>query len=338
VFELQCKRQHVAEGLKLLGEILREPRFAKEEFERIKRAAIEDVRGRLKDPQSLAARTLARKLHPYAKDDVRYIATFEELIARYESTTLEQIRKLYETQLSGTKGELVVVGDFDHDQTVRQVESLLKDWKTSTPYRRIDVSTVSTVAASSEVIDTPDKANAVYRAGHLLAQRYTDPDYLALLVGNYILGEPKVSRLWDRIREKDGLSYGVSSSYDVGTLDVEGGFEFFAICNPANIAKVRNAMAEEIERFLKDGVTQDELDRAKKAILTDRRTFTNSEIVGKLASDLVSGDSFSAHAERSRKIGELTVEQVNTAMRKHLQPKKLVIVEAGDFSKTESPR
>jgi zinc protease len=269
---------------------------------------------------------------------VRYIATFEELIARYESTTLEQIRKLYETQLGGTSGELVVVGDFDQDQTVRQVESLLKDWKTSTPYRRIEVSTVKTVTASSEVIDTPDKANAVYRAGHLMAQRITDPDYPALTVGNYILGEPMASRLWDRIREKDGLSYSVRSSYDVGVLDVEGGFEFSAICNPANIAKLRNAMAEEIERFLKDGITQDELDRAKKAILADRRTFSNAEIVGKLAGDLVSGDSFSAYAERSRKIDELTVEQVNTAMRKHLQPKKLVIVEAGDFSKTESPR
>ncbi len=337
-FTVSCKREYLPEMVKLLGKMLREPSFPKAEFETIRRSAIESIRSQLKEPGPLAAQALRRKLHPYPKDNVRYNATYEELIARGEALTLEEIRKLYEGLVSGANGELAVVGDFDPDQVLRQVGDLLDGWKTATQYKRIATPADTTVGGSVEVIDTPDKANAVYRAGHTLALRYTDPDFPALELGNNILGESGTSRLWTRLREKDGLCYNVGSSYSVGGLDPEGGFTFRAICNPANMPKVREAMAEEIEKILKDGVTQEELDSAKKAILADRRTFTDGEIVGRLSGNLVCGDSFTAYAERSRKIGAVTVEQVNAALRKHLQPKRLIVVEAGDFRKAEGPR
>ena len=337
-FAVSGKREHLPRLVALLGAVLREPTLPKEEFETLKREAVEDLRAGLKEPGPLAYRALARKLHPYGKDDLRYRATTEESIARCEAVTLDQLRDLYETQIGGANGELVAVGDFDPDQTVRQVETVLAGWKTTAPYRRVTGSNDTSRDGSYESIDTPDKASAVYCAAHLLAQRYTDPDYVALKVGNQILGRSGGSRLWDRVREKDGLSYTVYSTYSAGQLDPEGAFMFYAICNPANIAKVRAAVAEEIDRLLKDGVTRDELEATKKALLADWRTFSDGEIITKLASDLVSGDSFAAYTERTRKLEALTVEQVNAALRKRLQPKKLVVVEAGDFRKTEAQR
>jgi zinc protease len=84
-----------------------------------------------------------------------------------------------------------------------------------------------------------------------------------------------------------------------------------------------------------EGVTREEVDAAKKAILAKRRTFTDEQIVVQLAFALFNSDSLEGYAERNRKLGEVTVDQVNAALRKHLQPKNLVIVEAGDFRKTE---
>jgi len=319
--------------------VMREPTFSKEEFERVKRAMVEDYRSQLKEPGPLATQAMARKLSPHAKDNLRYVASIDELAANYDAVTLEQIRKLYEEQVGGAIGELVVVGDFDPDSTVRQVQTLLDGWKTTVPYQRIATPANTTIEGGSIVIDTPDKANAVFLAGHMLAQKTRDADYPALVVGNYILGKPSApSRLWTRLREKEGLSYDVRSMFIAGSQDPDGGFAISAICNPANMPKVRKAIAEEIERLLKDGVTQEELDAAKKAILTGRRTFSDGEIVDKLSSDLHDGDSFAAYVERTRKISELTVEQVNAALRKHMQPKKLVIVEAGDFRKSEPQR
>ncbi|VTR92765.1 peptidase m16 domain-containing protein : Peptidase M16 domain protein OS=Planctomyces limnophilus (strain ATCC 43296 / DSM 3776 / IFAM 1008 / 290) GN=Plim_0240 PE=3 SV=1: Peptidase_M16: Peptidase_M16_C: Peptidase_M16_C [Gemmata massiliana] len=337
-FLVQCKRQHVPQALKLLGAVLREPTFPKDEFETLRRAKIESLRGALKDPESLAVRALVRKLQPHPRGDVRYTPTIEEAIARYEAVTLEQVRKVYTEQLGGTSGELAVVGDFDPEPTVRQVQELLDGWKTGTPYQRIASAVGTRTDGGTEVINTPDKENAVYLAGHMLTVRDTDPDYPALMVGNYILGNPMASRLWDRVREKDGLSYSVQSIFSPGDLDPVATLEFVAICNPANMPKVRRAMTEEIERLLKSGVTREELDAAKTAILTNRRTFTDAEIVAKLMDDLFTGDSFKAFAGRSRKVRELTVEDVNAALRKHIDPKKLVVVEAGDFRPAEKSR
>ncbi|QJW94928.1 M16 family metallopeptidase [Frigoriglobus tundricola] len=337
-FEIRGRREHLPRLVALLGAVLREPALSKEELETLKRATTERLRARLKEPNALAYRALVRKLHPYGKADLRYRPTLEESVARYEAVTVDQVRKLYATQVGGAHGELVVLGDFDPDEAARQVEAVLSDWKAGAPYRRIVSSNDTSRGGSFESIDTPDKASAVYYAAHLLAQRYTDPDYVALTVGNQILGRSGGSRLWDRVREKDGLSYTVYSSYSAGDLDPEGGFEVYAICNPANIAKVRTAVAEEIERLLKGGVTRAELEATKKALLDEWRTFSDREIITKLASDLVSGDSFAGFIERRRKLEALTVEQVNAALRKHLQPEKLVIVEAGDFRKPEARR
>ena len=86
------------------------------------------------------------------------------------------------------------------------------------------------------------------------------------MLGNFIFGGSSLSsRLGDRVRQKEGLSYGVGSGFTAGTEDKVGRLSINAICNPANIGKVETAVLEELERLLKDGVTADELDKAKQA-------------------------------------------------------------------------
>lgn len=332
VFTVSCQRKYLPGSLELLGEMLRQPTLPQNEFETIQRATVEMVRSQLKEPAPQSLQLLRRKLHPHEVTDLRYVPTLDEAIKRYGSVTVEQVRKLYAEQLSGDSGELVLVGDFDPDAVVAQVQQMLSGWTKPVKYQRIATQANTEVAGSREVIRTPDKANAIFRAAHLLAVKASDADYPALLVGNYILGQPGTqSRLWSRLREKDGLSYHVESAFSASMLDPDGGFEIAAICNPANMAKVRTGFTEEINRLLENGVTQAELDAAKKAILAARRTFSDAEILYTLADHLFEGDNYALYEQRSERISELTVEQVNAALRKHLQPKKMVIVEAGDF-------
>lgn len=337
-FTIQCKRPHLTKVVELIGDILRHPTFPAAEFETLKRATVEGCRGQLKEPGALSLTALRRTLHPHPADDLRYNPTLEETVARYEAVTLEQVRKLYTEQVGGTVGELAIVGDFDPDPTVKQIQGVLAGWKTAVPYRRIELRVDTRVTGATVVIETPDKANAVYRAGHVLAMRVADPDYVALRVGDHILGGSNTSRLFERLRQKEGLSYTVESAFSADDLDANGAFSFFAICNPANMPKVRRAMAEEIDRILKDGVTAAEVDAVKKSILPGRRTFTDGQILFSLADDLHTGDSFDSYIERTRQFEAMTAERVNAALRKHLQPKKLVIVEAGDFRNAKAPK
>src|SRR5262249_8943210 len=146
-FHIECKRENLPAVLKLLGEMLREPTFPEDEFSVAKRGrqAIQE-RGKT-DPGALGGRALQRTLSPYDKDDVRYIPTTEESIERLQAVTLDQVKKLYTDQLGGEHGELVIVGDFDPEPTVKAYEEMLKGWKAKTPYSRIERPAITTVKA-----------------------------------------------------------------------------------------------------------------------------------------------------------------------------------------------
>ena len=113
------------EAIKLLGEILREPAFPAPEFETMKRGMKAGLSNSLTEPDALARNKLSRVLSPYGKDDVRYVPTIEENLARAEAVTLEQVKALYEKQIGATKGELAIVGDFEAEAALAQVKEIL---------------------------------------------------------------------------------------------------------------------------------------------------------------------------------------------------------------------
>ena len=143
------------------------------------------------------------------------------------------------------------------------------------------------------------------------------------------------SRLGNRVRQKEGLSYGAVSVFGADSKDKSGRFFMYAICNPENIDKVDKAVLEELDMILKDGVTAKELDEAKAAYLKQRhvRRAADGALASQLADGLENDRTFAYHADLEKQVAGLTVDQVNAALRKHWQPKKLVFVRAGDFKK-----
>jgi zinc protease len=338
---IQTNRENLPGALRLLGEVLREPSFPPDEFEILKRQAHDGLQRNMKEPTVLGSLALQRKLNPYPQDDVRYVPSIEENLARLDAVTLDQVRKLYTEQVGATAGELAVVGEFDPKGTLDSVQDFLKDWKPAAAYERISHPADTHVEAERIVIETPDKANAIYFAGLNLALMDTNPDEASLEIGDFILGGGTLSsRLGDRVRQKEGLSYGVRSSYSASALDKSAHFMINAICNPINMEKVDRAIAEEVDRILKDGVGDKELAEAKEAYLKAAKVSrsSDSQLAGLLSSELEAGRTLEYEAALEKKIAALTVDEVNAALRKHLTPKRLVIVEAGDFKKGGTPK
>src|SRR5262249_33651934 len=161
------------------------------------------------DPASLAQNKLQRALSPYKPDDVRYVPTTEENLARINSVTLDQVKALYEKQIGATQGELGIVGDFEPAPALAAIREILRDWKSEVPVRRITRQSPADMTGSKDEIITPDKANAVFLAGMAFPMMETDADYSALRIGNFLFGGGTLSsRLGNRIRQKEGLSYG----------------------------------------------------------------------------------------------------------------------------------
>jgi zinc protease len=340
-FTLEAKKKNFPEVVALLKEVLRSPSFPADEFDVLKRENLAFLKQNRSEPTALAFFALRRTLNPYAKDDVRYVPTIDEVIANIEAVTLEQVKQLYSKQLNGQASTLVLVGDFaDGDDPakvkfVAELEALLKDWKSETPYQRIAKPARTDLKGERQVILTPDKKNAVYIAGEKLALTDSDPDYPTIEVANFLFGGGTLSsRLGNRIRQKEGLSYGAASGFNADAKDKNGSFTIRAICNPESIDKVDKAVAEELEMILKDGVTAGELEEAKKSYLLARkvRRSNDGQLAALLGDGLENDRTFAYHADLEKKIAALTPEVVNAAIKKYWDPKKLVIIRAGDFN------
>ncbi len=333
-FSIQAKRDTLAETLELLRHVLREPRLSATQFDILKRERLASLEQMRSDPAALAPRRLARELDPYPADDVRYTPTLDESIQRLQAVTIERVVQLHKDFIGGQTGELTIVGDFDPDAALPVAKQALNGWVAKQPYARIVGAPPPVVPPARHVIDTPDKANATYSGGLMFAMRDDDPDMPALLMGNYILGSGTLaSRLGVRIRQKEGLSYGVTSTLTVSTLEPRAGLTITAIANPKNMPRLEVCVQEELKRFVADGITQEELDRARGGYLQTLQVGRSSDAgIATVLNNLRHlGRTFDWQAQLQKKIEALTPEQVNAAIRRHLDPEKLVVVVAGDF-------
>jgi zinc protease len=335
-FRIQAKKKDFPAVLEILRQVLREPALPETEFELLKREQLAGLEQARTEPQAIAPRLLQRELAPYAKDDVRYIPTVEEEIKRVEDTTYKQVEQLYKDYLGAQAGELTIVGDFDPKTALPILEETLSGWKAKQPYSRIVQTVPPGLKGGEHKVNTPDKANATYLAGLLIPVRDDDPDYPALTMGDYILGAGSLSsRLGTRVRQKEGLSYGVGSSIGASSLDPRASFSLQAISNPQNTPKVDKAIREELDRLLTDPPTQDELDKAKQGYLQSAkvRRAADPTLAGTLSNLSHAGRTMDYYSDLEKKIEALTPEQITAALKKHINPKNLVVVTAGDFEK-----
>jgi len=319
-----------------LGEILREPAFPAVEFDNLKRRSTAMWQMMRTEPTALASNRLSRVLSPYPPTDIRYVPTPEESEERLEAVTLAQVIALYKEQLAATSGELAIVGDFDPEPTLAKLRETLKDWKSRVLVKRIERAAPANLAGLKEDILTPDKANAVFEAGLAFPMKESDPDYAALRLGNFMFGGGTLSsRLGNRVRQKEGLSYGAVSLFNASLRDPEASFRISVITNPVNIDRVEKAVVEELQEFLANGPSPAELSDAKKAYLENQKVSRTSDtaIAGDITTNLELGRTFARTSELEKRIAALTPEDVKAAFRKYVDPQKLVIIRGGDFKK-----
>jgi zinc protease len=334
-FLLQTKRANLPAVLGLLKQIVREPTLPADEFEILRRQRVAGYEEQLTDPQALAIVRVRRTVSPYDKNDVRYIPTIEEDIQRYNTLAHDKVKKLYDDFLGSQAGELAIVGDFDPAESLKLLRGTFAGWRAGQSYARIGRMTFPQVPGSSQQIITPDKANAVYVAGEVFAMKDSDADYPAIVMGNYVLGGGSLSsRLGDRVRQKEGLSYGVGSFISADSLDARTSLTLTAICNPKNIQKVNAAISEELAKLLADGVTAAELEQAKQGYLQQQQVARTSDsaLVSMLADCLYVDRTMAFYSELEKNVAALTPPQVHEALKKYIDPKRLVIVDAGDFA------
>ena len=332
---IETTRENLPAVLRLAGEILKEPAFPETEFEQIRKEQITgDEFGRA-EPQVVAFNKLHRTLYPFPKGDVRGTLSIDQEIEELKAAKLEDARAFYKKFYGASNGALAVVGDFDSGEVKKAASDLFGSWKSPAKFEKVKTGFQS-IAPVNESIETPDKANAVFLAAERVNMGDQDADYPAVLFGNYMFGGGFLnSRLASRIRVKDGLSYGIGSSFSAKSDDKDGQLQVFAIAAPQNVAKVEVDFKEELGKVLKDGFAQKEMDADRSGWLQFRQVGRAED--ASLAQTLVSRDldlrKMAWDEELEKHVTALTPDDVAAAFRRNLDPSRLSIVKAGDFKK-----
>ena len=326
--------ENLIPAMRLAVEILRDPAFPESDFEQIRKQRIAQIdRGRT-EPGTLVSQMLQSNISPYPRTDVRHVRTIDEEIEDLNKITLDDVKKFHEKFYGASQGELIAVGKFEAAAVEREAVELLGGWKSASPYQRI-VNNYKEVQRINNKIETPDKENAQLSAGLRLRMRDTDADYAAMVMANYMFGGGITARLPDRVRNREGYSYSVSSNFNAPVEGDAAVFSASAISNPANTPKVEASFLDELTRTVRDGFTAEELAAAKKA-LRDERIGGRSSDAGLL--NLISareqyGRTLAWDEQLDTKLQALTLDQVNAAFRRHVNASQLSIVKGGDFKR-----
>lgn len=336
---IETVRDNLPKTLALVNEMLKDATIPEKEFKEIVQEELGTTEQQLSDPQYLAQNAMQRHTTPYPKTDVRYTATPQEEIEELKAAKVEDARKFYKEFYGGSNATVSIVGDFDEEAAKKLITEGVGSWKSPKPYKRLE-SKHFDVPAKNDVVKTPDKANGMFFAAQNLAMKDDDPDYPAMVLGNVVLGGGGLSsRLANRIRQKEGISYGVGSWYQADPEDKAGGIFAYAIYAPENIERLEKAFKEEVEKILKEGITAEELATAKTFVAQNRLVgrSNDKQLAGKLNGYQYLNRDMKWDAAYEDKLSKLTVEDVNKALKKHVDLAKMSLFKAGDFDKVKKP-
>ncbi|MGV8826290.1 M16 family metallopeptidase, partial [Methylibium petroleiphilum] len=329
---IATKRENLPAVIALVGELLREPSFPPAVLEEQRSQALTGVEQQRKEPEAVVANAIDRHVNRYPRSDVRHAKSFDELVADIRAATPDQLRAFHRRFYGASHAEFGASGDLDVPAVRQALEVAFGDWKSSEPYARVS-DPLAPVAPARLVLPTPDKQNAHMAVFLPVPLMDSDPDYAPLTLANHLLGGGGSSRLWVRIREKEGLSYGVYSYLAWNQDERNSPWQAQAIFAPQNRPKVEAAFREEVARALQEGFTATELQEAQRGLISARRLSRaqDARLAAGLASNLRLDRTFTISQQVDDAIAAATLEQVNAALRKYIRPEAFVYGFGGDF-------
>ncbi|MFA5521004.1 MAG: pitrilysin family protein [Castellaniella sp.] len=328
---LSTTREHLPALVALAVHLLRDADFPQEELDELRRSQLTALNNARAEPHALASLALGRHANPWPADDIRYQPDFDESVAALTALKREDLLDFH-TQFYGTGRILfTAVGDFDTQAVKTALAQSLEGWKTAPAYERIP-NPWHPVAPKTFDIATPGKANAFYMATLPVHHQDTDPEFAALYLADYLLGSSETSRLWNRVRTREGLSYNIRSGLDLSSWEPNGSWTIHAIFAPENRERLTRAIDEELKTVLEKGFTQAEVDEGIHALINYRRLARSRDgvLAGAWLQYLQTGRSFAWSQDIDDALQGLTADAVNAALRRVFDPTQLSIAIAAD--------
>jgi zinc protease len=335
VFAVQIRARALAADFPALAatlaEMLREPSFPAEELEKLKQQTIAAVREKQSDTGWRAYERLTQTLfderHPF------YTHAGERLVESISSITVEDVRGFYERFYGGRTLILSAAGGFEAGGAARVLREAFGGF--GGPERaEVEVTDpVPPASARREVVLVRDKANVDVLLGTAAPLRRGAPDYYAAVLANRALGESTLSsRLGLRVRDAEGLTYGIASRFRAPSL-AAGPWYIAVSVNPGNVERAIESALGVLGEYVEHGIRPEELEDEKSSAVGSFKVSlsTNAGLAAALWNAEFYGlgtDYVDRYPELIRRV---TAEEVDAAIRKYFRPESLTVVVAGDL-------
>ncbi|SDH89256.1 M16 family metallopeptidase [Winogradskyella thalassocola] len=334
-------KENLKETLMLMTEMLKTPAFDNAELEKLKAEELASIESNKTEPQFLVQKRLGAINQKYKKGHPLYNMTLEEEVEAINNVTVEGMQAYYNDFYGiSDSANLIAIGNIDEEELKTYFENEFSDFKSDLPYSEIKDPFSGNKPANEKII-TPDKKNA-FTLGFLNFEGSEyDKDYAALQVAGSVFGGGFLnSRIATRLRQQDGVSYGAGGGVNVdgGKDDRNSAMYIYAIYAPENEAKVQQGFDEEIARFIKDGITEQELEDAVKGWVQAQSVSRakDNELSSTINNNLYYDRDMMFQKEIEEQVKGLTVEDVNKAIKTYFKDfKKWTVVNAGDYESFE---
>ncbi|WP_411831101.1 M16 family metallopeptidase [Mariniflexile sp. AS56] len=328
---------YLMETLALMTDMLKNPKFDADELEKLKTQELAGIEQNKTEPQFLASKKLSLLNDSYKKGHPLHVTTIEEDIEEIKAVSVKAMQDYYNTFYGiSNSATLIAIGNINEETIKNYFEKEYADFKSKKTYTPI-ADKFSSNKAVNENIKTPDKKNAFSLGILSFEGSQVDEDYAALQIASQVFGGGVLSsRITTRLRQQDGVSYGAGGQMrvDADKNDKKSSLLVYAIYAPENAAKVQTGFKEEIERFIKDGITEEELEVAVTSWVQGENVSRakDNELSSMINNNLYYGRDMGFHEAIETKITSLTVADINKVIKKYYKTfDKWTVVNAGDF-------
>jgi zinc protease len=254
----------------------------------------------------------------------------EEYLKDIETAKREDVVAFHQKHYGPAHCTIVVVGDVDIPELQAEIGKAFSGWTGGVPVIR-PAKAAMTDAPKEQNIHMPDKTSVSVVMGQSTGLRYSDPQYQALRLGTAVLGGSGFSgRLMQTVRDNEGLTYGVYSNTSNDTF-TDGDWKINATFAPALLEKGIAATKRELTKWYTEGISPAELDYRKDNLVGSFKVSlaTTEGMAAALLTAKHRGYDQTWLDQYPGKINALTLSEVNTAIKTHLQPESMVIIKAG---------
>ena len=312
--------------VKLVTEILLEPRWDEKELELLRQSVISQIQRQQANPNAIAANQFARIL--YGEDHIlsnNNLGSQESV----ESITMEDLKDYYNANLSPSISKLHLVGDIDQQQVQTAFDDLNKGWES----KSVSIPEVPSMAAVDQSMvyfyDVPGAKQSVINFGYP-ALKATDPDYYPATVMNYRLGGGSfASQLTQQLREGKGYTYGIRSRFSGSQY---GGNFIISSGVRSNVTYESADLVKQIMTDYAEGLDQTDLEVTQGYMVkSSARAFEtiNSKLnMIRNISNYNYSDSYAS--QRVEYVNQLTLTDLKELARKYIKPDQMIYLIVGD--------